>query len=35
MYAVVDIAGQQVKVEEKATYYVPKLNAEVDKAVTF
>ena len=35
MYAVVDIAGQQVKVEEKATYYVPKLDAEVDKAVTF
>jgi large subunit ribosomal protein L21 len=35
MYAVVDIAGQQVKVEEKATYYVPKLDAEVDKLVTF
>ncbi len=35
MYAVVDIAGQQVKVEEKATYYVPKLDAELDKPVTF
>jgi len=35
MYAVVDIAGQQIKVEEKTTYYVPKLDAEVDKAVTF
>jgi len=35
MYAVVDIAGQQYKVEEKATYFVPKLDAEVDKAVTF
>jgi len=35
MYAVVDIAGQQVKVEEKSTYYVPKLNEDVDKSVTF
>lgn len=35
MYAVVDIAGQQLKVEEKATYYVPKLNTDVDKAITF
>ena len=35
MYAVVDIAGQQVKVEEKAKYYVPKLETAVDKAVTF
>jgi large subunit ribosomal protein L21 len=35
MYAVVDIAGQQFKVEEKSTYYVPKLDTEVDKAVTF
>ncbi len=35
MYAVVDIAGQQVKVEEKATYYVPKLKEDVDKSVTF
>ncbi len=35
MYAVVDIAGQQFKVEENNKYYVPKLNTEVDKAVTF
>ena len=35
MYAVVDIAGQQVKVEENVKYYVPKLDADVDKAVTF
>ena len=35
MYAVVDIAGKQVKVEENVKYYVPKLDAEVDKAVTF
>ncbi|PID62610.1 MAG: 50S ribosomal protein L21 [Ignavibacteriae bacterium] len=35
MYAVVDIAGQQFKVEEKTQYYVPKLNVEVDKSVTF
>lgn len=35
MYAVVDIAGQQVKVEENTKYYVPKLDADVDKAVTF
>lgn len=35
MYAVVDIAGQQFKVEENTSYYVPKLEADVDKAVTF
>lgn len=35
MYAVVDIAGQQVKVEENTKYYVPKLDVDVDKAVTF
>ena len=35
MYAVVDIAGEQLKVEENNTYYVPKLDSEVDKAVTF
>ena len=35
MYAVVDIAGQQVKVEENVKYYVPKLDTEVNKAVTF
>ena len=35
MYAVVDIAGQQFKVEENTKYYVPKLDTDVDKAVTF
>ena len=35
MYAVVDIAGEQLKVEENTTYYVPKLDAELNKAVTF
>ena len=35
MYAVVDIAGQQFKVEENSTYYVPKLDSEVNKAITF
>jgi ribosomal protein L21 len=35
MYAVVDIAGQQLKVEENSTYYVPKLDSDVNKAVTF
>ncbi|MCE1188449.1 MAG: 50S ribosomal protein L21 [Ignavibacteria bacterium] len=35
MFAVVDIAGQQVKVTENTKYYVPKLDAEVDSEVTF
>jgi large subunit ribosomal protein L21 len=35
MYAVVDISGQQFKVEENGTYYVPKLGADVNKSVTF
>ncbi|GJQ61759.1 MAG: hypothetical protein SCALA702_08120 [Melioribacteraceae bacterium] len=35
MFAVVDIAGQQFKVEENSTYYVPKLDAEVEKELTF
>lgn len=35
MYAVVDIAGQQFKVEEKAKYFVPRLDAEINKAITF
>lgn len=35
MYAVVDIAGQQFKVEENVAYYVPKLHTEVNKSVTF
>lgn len=35
MYAVVDIQGQQFKVEENTKYYVPKLDTEVNKSVTF
>ncbi len=35
MFAVVDIAGSQFKVEENGKYYVPKLNVEADKTVTF
>jgi large subunit ribosomal protein L21 len=35
MYAVVDIAGQQFKVEENTKIYVPKLDSEVNKGVTF
>jgi large subunit ribosomal protein L21 len=35
MYAVVDIAGQQFKVEENNKYYVPKLDAQVDSDVNF
>jgi large subunit ribosomal protein L21 len=35
MYAVVDILGQQFKVEENTKHYVPRLNAEVNKSVTF
>ncbi|MEE9431579.1 MAG: 50S ribosomal protein L21 [Melioribacteraceae bacterium] len=35
MYAVVDIAGQQFQVEENSMYYVPKLDTEVSKTVTF
>jgi large subunit ribosomal protein L21 len=35
MFAVVDIAGQQFKVSEKIQYYVPKLNEELEKDVTF
>ncbi|MCB9247341.1 MAG: 50S ribosomal protein L21 [Ignavibacteriales bacterium] len=35
MYAIVDIAGQQFKVEENTKYYVPRIDAEVDKSVTF
>ncbi len=35
MFAVVEIAGSQFKVEEKQKYFVPKLNAELDKSVTF
>ncbi len=35
MFAVVNISGQQFKVEEKGKYYVPKLNAEPDSEITF
>jgi large subunit ribosomal protein L21 len=35
MFAVVNIAGQQFKVSEKTQYYVPKLNEEPEKDVTF
>ncbi|MCF8241026.1 MAG: 50S ribosomal protein L21 [Melioribacteraceae bacterium] len=35
MFAVVDIAGQQFKVEKNGHYYVPKLSQEVDSEVKF
>jgi large subunit ribosomal protein L21 len=35
MFAVVDIAGQQFKVTENETHYVPKLDVEADASVTF
>ena len=35
MFAVVNIAGQQFKVSEKSTYYVPKLSKEPNKNITF
>ena len=35
MYAVVDIAGQQFKVEENTKYYVPRLDAELEADVSF
>ncbi|MEM8600579.1 MAG: 50S ribosomal protein L21 [Bacteroidota bacterium] len=35
MYAIVEIAGKQFKVEEDATLYVPRLNAEIGDEVTF
>ena len=35
MFAVVDIAGQQVNVEENRKYYVPRLDNDVDAEVTF
>lgn len=35
MFAVVDIAGSQFKVEENKKYYVPRLSTDVDKKVTF
>ncbi|MEJ2493608.1 MAG: 50S ribosomal protein L21 [Ignavibacteriaceae bacterium] len=35
MFAVVDIAGQQFKVSEKTTYYVPRLSDKPNTSVTF
>ncbi len=35
MFAVVNIAGQQFKVEEKGKYYVPRLKEEPDSEVSF
>ena len=35
MFAVVDIAGQQFKVEENNKYYVPKLKVEPETDITF
>ena len=35
MFAVVDIAGQQFKVSENATYYVPRLSDKPESLVTF
>jgi len=35
MFAVVDIAGQQFKVEENTKYYVPRLQADPETELTF
>lgn len=35
MIAVVDINGQQLKVEENKTYYVNRLSADVDSEIEF
>ena len=35
MFAVVDIAGQQFKVAENSTYYVPRLQDKLNAVVTF
>jgi large subunit ribosomal protein L21 len=35
MYAIVEIAGKQFKVEQDARLYVPRQDAEVDSAVRF
>jgi large subunit ribosomal protein L21 len=35
MFAVVDILGQQFKVAENTKYFVPRLNEEPNKSVTF
>lgn len=35
MYAIVEIAGKQFKVEQDAKLYVPRLNAKIGDEVTF
>lgn len=35
MYAIVNIAGQQLKVEENKYYFVPRLSAEVESELEF
>ena len=35
MFAVVNIAGQQFKVSENNTYYVPRLSKDTDKIIIF
>ena len=35
MFAVVDILGQQFKVSENTSYYVPRLSDEAESEVTF
>ncbi len=35
MYAIVEIAGKQYKVQENAKLYVPRLNAAENESVTF
>ncbi|GAB4298930.1 MAG: hypothetical protein Kow0098_24840 [Ignavibacteriaceae bacterium] len=35
MFAIVDIAGQQFKVEERKQYYVPHLETEPEKSISF
>ena len=35
MYAIVEIAGKQFKVQENTTLYVPRLQADPDSTVTF
>ncbi|MHB1687941.1 MAG: 50S ribosomal protein L21 [Ignavibacteriaceae bacterium] len=35
MFAIVDILGQQFRVEENSKYYVPKLKEELEKEITF
>ena len=35
MFAVINVAGEQFKVSENNSYYVPKLAGEIDSEVTF